>query len=123
MILGKLSQIIYSSIKFNSYRLFREDEQEFTVRDSLKVSIARLMRINRNLNRYHSAVEIITLLKNLQAQYNSGSSEFHVDPDHDCAKTARRVEELIEYIKSDRFQANGSSTHQSSSNEKAQTRS
>lgn len=78
----------------------------------MKISVARLMRINRNLSKYHSAVEIITLLKDLQAHYNSDSFEFKKEDA--CSKTAKLVEELIEFIKLNKLNLADLSTNQSS---------
>ena len=84
------------------FRLFREDQEIATVKDALKVGVTRLMRINRNLTKYHSACEIVTLLKDLQAKYNSDSSEFMGEDQ--CFRTSKLVQDLIEYIKSEQFQ-------------------
>ena len=41
----------------------------------LKISIARLLRLKRNLAQKHSAAEIVEILKGLQVKYNRPKSD------------------------------------------------
>lgn len=75
--------------------------------------MARLLRINRNLSKHHSATQIIDLLKELQDKYNKSDSSYnHGDQ---CAKTYEMVKELMAYIKQkERHENLHNSTKQSS---------
>lgn len=52
------------------FRLYRSPNEIVKAKHILKLSIVRLLRINRTLNRYHTANEILDILKDLQIQYN-----------------------------------------------------
>lgn len=93
------------------FRVFREPDREVTTKDIAKLSIARLLRINRNLSKYNSAYEIIDLLKQLQRKYNGKSSkDEHGDQ---CARTAELVRELFDYIKRHGISMQSNSTQSS----------
>lgn len=62
------------------FRLYRSPNEEVTAKDILKLSIIRLLRIRRTLDRYHTADEIIQLLKELQIQYNKSAFGVNTDP-------------------------------------------
>ena len=98
-----------NEIPYADFRVFRDPVNKFCTKDVVKLSIARLLRINRNLTKYRSADEIIDLLKKLQAKYNSTISlDKHGDQ---CARTAELVQELFEYIKREKRQDSTKTTN------------
>ena len=46
------------------------DDSKLSVKKIAKLSVQRLSRINKSLQKYKSAMEIIKLLKKLQMKYN-----------------------------------------------------
>lgn len=108
-----LKEYYYNTEKpYSDFRVFRDPENEFTIKDIAKLSVTRLLRINRNLIKYKSADEIIILLKRLQNKYNSGVDlpEGH---NAQCAETQRLVHELFEYIRRNQSNCQHHSTQSS----------
>lgn len=59
----------------------------------LKLAVSRLLRINRNLNRFSHATEILSLLRELQKKYNSPSKITKPDDTH--KKTLELIETMM----------------------------
>lgn len=56
------------------FRVWRAPDEKVNATDVLKLSIIRLLRIRRTLDKYHTAEEILQLLKDLQIKYSKSNN-------------------------------------------------
>jgi hypothetical protein len=88
-----------SEIPYVDFRLYRSPDEKINAKDVLRLSIFRLLRIRRTLDRYHTAEEILQLLKDLQIQYNKSvfgmtSDQIIIDNNEMLYKMMEKIDNL-----------------------------